>query len=70
MIDFRATPAELLEQGRRLRAIRFSGKEAVCFKCNEPVAWIAADPKTLELVYVEPTTPGARPLNLCRRHRG
>jgi hypothetical protein len=71
MFDPLASGDEQLEIGRKLKCIRFNAaREPICLRCNEPVAWIDADPKTLELIYVEPTTPGARPLNLCRKHRG
>jgi hypothetical protein len=69
MIDLLASGDELLELGRKLKVIRHVNGEPRCLHCDEPVAWIAADPKTLEVVYCEPTAAGARPLNLCRRHR-
>lgn len=71
MIDLLASGDELLELGRRLKVIRFTAARApICMQCNDPVAWVAWDPKAWELVYVESTAPGARPLNICRRHRG
>lgn len=60
---------ELLELAWRRRCMRFVDGEPVCLQCDAPVAWVDADPLTLEVVYVAARSPGARPLNLCAAHR-
>jgi hypothetical protein len=71
VIHFAAlSPAELLELARLRKVMRFRGSEPICMRCDAPVAWIDADPLTLELLYVDANAPGARPLNLCQRCRG
>jgi len=61
---------EQLQMAWRMKTMRFNAEhEPICLKCNEPVAWVDADPQTLEIIYVESTAPGARPLNMCAAHR-
>lgn len=70
MIQFEAlTGEQLLALARRMKVMRFVNDVAICLRCNDPIAWVVAHPLTLEVRYVDASTPGARPLTLCARHR-
>lgn len=63
------SPAELLDTARLMGLMRLVGDEPLCLRCSDRIAWVVADPWTLEIRYVDECTPGARPLNLCPVHR-
>lgn len=66
---FASTGPELLKLARQLKAMRFVNDTPLCLRCDDLIAWVVADPMTLEIKYVPENHPGARPLNLCERHR-
>jgi hypothetical protein len=63
------TKEELLLCASRLKVMRFIDGIPFCLRCDDPIAWVVAHPLTLEILYVDENTEGARPVGLCMYHR-